>query len=48
MRQIIQTATYRREEWVDITLRVTVKSSGIPQGPVSVYPQGATAAILIH
>jgi len=50
MRGIIQFATNRREELVDITARVQaeVDKSGIADGLVSVYAQGATAAIMIQ
>ena len=50
MRQIIRLSTRQREELVDITERVhaLVKQSGIQSGLVSVYAQGATAAIMIQ
>ena len=50
MRQIIRLSTRQREELVDITERVhtVVKQSGIRNGLVSVYAQGATAAIMIQ
>ncbi len=50
MRQIIHLFTHRREELLDITpqVRATVKASGIRQGLVSVYAQGATAATMIQ
>ena len=50
MREIIELATPVRETLVDITARVTeVKSrSGIRDGIVHVYAQGATAAIMIQ
>lgn len=48
--QSIALATTEREQLVDITQQVTevVRSSGITQGLVSVYAQGATAAIMIQ
>ena len=50
MRDIIQLTTQRREELVDITARVAaiVKASGVRQGVVAVYAQGATAALMIQ
>ena len=50
MRQIIHLSTHRREELLDITpqVRAAVKASGIRQGLVSVYAQGATAATMIQ
>ena len=50
MRDIIHLATQRREELVDITARVAaiVKASGVRQGLVAVYAQGATAALMIQ
>ena len=50
MQTIITTATDRREVLVDITeqVRVHVRDSGIRSGLVSVYVQGATAAIMIQ
>ncbi len=50
MRHIIRLSTTRREELVDITDRVdrAVSDSGIENGLVSVYAQGATAAIMIQ
>jgi len=50
MRDLIRVATNRREQLVDITsqVRAVAKSSGIRQGLVSVYVQGATAAIMIQ
>jgi secondary thiamine-phosphate synthase enzyme len=50
MREIIQLSTNRREQLVDITLQVAsvVERSGLQQGVVSVYAQGATAAIMIQ
>jgi secondary thiamine-phosphate synthase enzyme len=50
MREIIQLSTDRREQLVDITTQVAsvVERSGLQQGMVSVYAQGATAAIMIQ
>ncbi len=50
MREIITISTHRREELVDITAEVTavVAASGEMNGLVSVYAQGATAAIMIQ
>ena len=50
MRETIRLITHRREELVDITSQVTdvVKGSGIRQGIVTLYAQGATAALMIQ
>jgi len=50
MREIIRIVTHKREELIDITREVqaAVSSSGIHNGLVSVYAQGATAAIMIQ
>ncbi len=50
MREIIHIETHQREVLVDITPRVesVVQHSGIQNGLVSVYAQGATAAIMIQ
>ncbi|MBT8122156.1 MAG: secondary thiamine-phosphate synthase enzyme YjbQ [Gammaproteobacteria bacterium] len=50
MREIITISTQRREELVDITAEVAavVAASGEMNGLVSVYAQGATAAIMIQ
>jgi len=50
MRQIIQLKTGQREVLVDITPQVkqVVTASGVRNGLVSVYAQGATAAIMIQ
>jgi secondary thiamine-phosphate synthase enzyme len=50
MREIIQLATPVRETLVDITARVAdvVRQSGIRDGIIHVYAQGATAAIMIQ
>jgi secondary thiamine-phosphate synthase enzyme len=50
MRDIIRLSTSRREELVDITPQVqaVVARSGVTEGLVSVYVQGATAAVMIQ
>ncbi len=50
MREVIHIETHRREVLVDITPQVEslVQQSGIQNGLVSVYAQGATAAIMIQ
>ncbi len=50
MREIIHIETHRREVLVDITPQVEslVQRSGIQNGLVNVYAQGATAAIMIQ
>ncbi|MEJ2033655.1 MAG: secondary thiamine-phosphate synthase enzyme YjbQ [Deltaproteobacteria bacterium] len=50
MRKIIEIATSRREELVDITAEVEkmVAASGITEGLVALYAQGATGAIMIQ
>ncbi len=50
MRKIIHLTTHRREELVDITPQISqaVSASRIRDGLVSVYAQGATAAIMIQ
>jgi len=50
MRETIELATSVRETLVDITARVAdiVRRSGIRDGIISVYAQGATAAIMIQ
>ncbi len=50
MRETIQLQTGSREVLVDITRQITevVKRSGYRNGLVSVYAQGATAAIMIQ
>ena len=50
MREIIQLKTDRRETLVDITPQVeqVVQASGVRQGLVNVYAQGATAAVMIQ
>jgi len=50
MKEFIHISTYKREQLVDITPQVkqVVDASGISDGLVSVYAQGATAAIMIQ
>jgi secondary thiamine-phosphate synthase enzyme len=50
MRESITISTHKREELIDITARVNdvVHRSGVKNGLVSVYVQGATAAIMIQ
>ena len=50
MREMIAISTDNREELIDITAQVrgVVQRSGIRNGLVSVYAQGATAAIMIQ
>lgn len=50
MHQIIQLASQRREQLIDITSQVAaiVKASGARQGLAAVYAQGATAALMIQ
>ncbi|HHH38395.1 MAG TPA: YjbQ family protein [Sedimenticola sp.] len=50
MRETIHLASTRREELLDITSRVeaVVTASGIRNGLVALYAQGATAAIMIQ
>ena len=50
MRESITISTHKREELIDITARVNdvVRRSGVGNGLVSVYVQGATAAIMIQ
>ncbi len=50
MRQTITLATHSREELVDMTSHVAdvVSKSGVKNGLVSVYVQGATAATMIQ
>jgi secondary thiamine-phosphate synthase enzyme len=50
MQKTIELTTPAREVLVDITSQVetVVKASGISQGLVNVYAQGATAAIMIQ
>ena len=50
MRSIIRVSTHEREQLVDVTKRVAeaVQRSAVQSGLVSVYAQGATAAIMIQ
>jgi secondary thiamine-phosphate synthase enzyme len=50
VQEILELATHRREELVDITAAVAgvVERSGVRQGLVALYAQGATAAIMIQ
>lgn len=50
MRKIIEIPTSRREELVDITAEVEkiVAASGITEGLVALYAQGATGAVMIQ
>ena len=50
MRAAIVTGTTKREELVDITTQVSavVQRSGVSNGLVNVYAQGATAAVMIQ
>ncbi len=50
MRRIIELATQRREELIDITAAVgeAVRDSGVREGIATVYAQGATAAVMIQ
>lgn len=50
MRALIRLQTHSREELVDVTPRVRdlVRESGIRDGLINVYAQGATAAVMIQ
>jgi secondary thiamine-phosphate synthase enzyme len=50
MREVVTLSTHRREELVDITERVAgvVRRSRVRDGVVSVYAQGATAAVMVQ
>ncbi|UCH52851.1 MAG: YjbQ family protein [Pseudomonadota bacterium] len=50
MRRVITISTSKREELIDITSQVksVVKDSGVRDGLVHVYAQGATAAMMIQ
>ena len=50
MRELITVATHQRETLVDITepVRRVVAASGVRDGIVTVYAQGATAAVMIQ
>jgi secondary thiamine-phosphate synthase enzyme len=49
-REVFHVATKRREELIDITepVRAVLAESGVKNGLVSVYVQGATAAVMIQ
>lgn len=50
MREIVRVSSRRREELIDITAQVrsVVQRSGVANGLVALYVQGATAAIMIQ
>jgi len=50
LRKLLHLSTRRREELVDITAQVRecVRASGIRDGIVAIYAQGATCAIMIQ
>jgi secondary thiamine-phosphate synthase enzyme len=50
MRSIIEISSHAREELIDITRQVesAVSNSGVREGLVALYAQGATAAIMIQ
>ena len=50
MRSIIRLSTHRRVELVDITesVREAARASGVRNGLVALYAQGATAALMIQ
>ncbi|MEW7979434.1 MAG: YjbQ family protein [gamma proteobacterium symbiont of Phacoides pectinatus] len=50
MREILRVATSRREELIDITSRVRalVGASGVRDGLLALYVQGATAGLMIQ
>ncbi len=50
MREVLTIATNRREELLDITKQVesVLQKSGVQNGLMSVYAQGATAALMIQ
>jgi secondary thiamine-phosphate synthase enzyme len=50
MREFITIATHKRETLVDITTQVkrVAAASGVRNGIVSIYAQGATAAVMIQ
>ncbi|MCK5437253.1 MAG: secondary thiamine-phosphate synthase enzyme YjbQ [Desulfobulbaceae bacterium] len=50
IREVIQISTQRREELIDITAEVAsvIRKSGVNDGLVAVYAQGATGAIMIQ
>ena len=50
MRESITLCTHRREELIDVTdqVKAVVRQSGVNDGLVHVYAQGATAAMMIQ
>ena len=50
MREVIILSTHQREELIDITTQLAdvVRRSGVRDGLVSVYAQGATAATMVQ
>ena len=50
MRTLINLQTHRREELVDITaeVRAAARETGVRDGIVALYAQGATAALMIQ
>ena len=50
MHKVVELASQHREQLIDITAQVTsvLEGSGIRQGLVAVYAQGATAGIMIQ
>ena len=50
IRKVIQISTQQREELIDITAEVAsiIRKSGVNDGLVAVYAQGATGAIMIQ
>lgn len=50
MRETISISTHQREQLIDVTdqVKAVVRDSGILDGVVNVYAQGATAAMMIQ
>jgi secondary thiamine-phosphate synthase enzyme len=50
MRKTITISTHQREELIDVTeqVKAVVRESGVREGLVHVYAQGATAAMMIQ
>jgi len=50
MRRIITISTHEREELIDVTghVKEIVRESGVRNGLVNVYAQGATAAVMVQ
>jgi len=50
MRDFVKIATNRREQLIDITepVRAIVERSGVREGLVALYVQGATAAVMVQ